>query len=313
MLAVVSAAHPFLHRGRRRRPLVVGHRGLPHLHQENSLAGFRRAAALGVPAVELDVVLTRDRRAIVFHDRDVARLTDGQGDVADLTWDQVSRLRLRRALPMGIGADGAPVVARYAREEPIALLAEVLAELRGKVAINIELKLGLPRWWQVEVAVVVAEEIAAAGVAGQVIVTSFDPRKLRAARRACAGLEVGFCYDDGMLEGARPLFDRLRPQAAPGATGRALLGRMLAADVAGRLLGSRAVGAEHTLIGAAAVERLHAAGVALGTHTLFPLGSTTGKPIDPRATTDAEAHRLADLGVDWIETDDAERLLTLLA
>ena len=51
----------------------------------------------------------------------------------------------------------------------------------------------------------------------------------------------------------------------------------------------------------------------LGTHTLFPIGSTTGKPIAPSAILDAEAYRLADLGVDWIETDDPERLMRLLS
>jgi glycerophosphoryl diester phosphodiesterase len=34
--------------------------------------------------------------------------------------------------------------------------------------------------------------------------------------------------------------------------------------------------------------------------------------VPPAATTDAEARRLIALGVDWIETDDPERLLALL-
>ena len=59
--------NPFL-AANKPRPLVVGHRGVPLLHQENTLAGFRRAVALGVPAVELDVRLTADRRAVCVHD-----------------------------------------------------------------------------------------------------------------------------------------------------------------------------------------------------------------------------------------------------
>src|SRR5712664_3654422 len=35
------------------RPLIVGHRGVPVLHQENTLAGFRRAVELGLDAIEL--------------------------------------------------------------------------------------------------------------------------------------------------------------------------------------------------------------------------------------------------------------------
>jgi glycerophosphoryl diester phosphodiesterase len=91
------------------------------------------------------------------------------------------------------------------------------------------------------------------------------------------------------------------------------LTQVLDADLAGRLLGTRLVGAEHTLIGERTVERLHARGIAVGTHTLYPLGSTTGKPIAPSALDAAEAHRLAAAGIDWIETDDPERLLEVLA
>ena len=57
----------------RSRPIVVGHRGVPLLHQENTLAGIRRAIAFGIPAVEIDVQLTKDRRAVVIHDHPLYR------------------------------------------------------------------------------------------------------------------------------------------------------------------------------------------------------------------------------------------------
>src|SRR5262245_34644403 len=96
--------NPFL-RGKA-RPIVVGHRGVPALHQENTLAGVRRAMSFGIPAVELDVQLTKDRRAVVLHDDDMRRLTDDPRRIWNLTWDEVSRLRIRRELPMGIDVNG---------------------------------------------------------------------------------------------------------------------------------------------------------------------------------------------------------------
>jgi len=311
-------SNPFL--AGKRRPIVVGHRGVPALHQENTLAGFRRAVELGVPAVELDVRLTRDRRAVVLHDAELERLTGTRGNVLDLTWDQLSRLRIQRVLPMGIDVHGAQVIAHYDREEPIALLAEVLAEVAGKVAINVELKLDLPTWWQVEVGAVAAGVIAEAKAEHRVIVTSFDPRKLRAARRAGPDLALAFCFDDSMLDFARGVLDRLPAFAGelaladrrPGHNARHVLSRILDSDLVGRLIATRAVGAEHTLLGSQTVQRLRRLGVAVGTHTLFPLGSTTGKPIATSAATAAEAERLVALGVDWIETDDPERLMTLI-
>jgi len=310
--------NPFL--SGKARPLVVGHRGVPLVHQENTLAGFRRAVALGVPAVELDVRLTADGVPVLFHDADLQRLTGTSGDLLDLTWDQVTRLRIRRRVPMGVAPDGTEVVIDYAREEPIARLDEVLAELAGKVAINVELKIGLPRWWQTEVGVATARALTEAGAQGSVIVTSFDPRKLRAARRACAALLVGFCFDDTMLDFARPLLDRLPPvpsgldgAAGPGPRNpRLLLNRILASNLVGRILDTRVVGADHTLVDREVVDGLHQRGVAIGTHTLFPIGSTTGKLLSPTASTEAEVERLVELGVDWIESDDPERLMALV-
>lgn len=295
--------NPFL--AAKRHPLVVGHRGVPFLHQENSLAGFRRAATLGVPAIELDVRLTADGQAVVAHDDDLERLTGVKARVSELTWDRLARLRMRRELPMGIGHDGGQVVGRYDREEPIARFDEVLAEVGGRVAINVEIKVDLPRWWPTDVGEVTARAIAAAGATDRVIVTSFDPRKLRAARRTVRELETGFCFDDGMLDRAHVVLDRP-------ARRRAIV-RLLDRHVIGWFLDTRVVGAEHTLIDPDAVARLHDRGVAVGTHTMFPLGSTTGKPIDPAAVDVREVERLVAAGVDWIESDDPVRLMECLA
>jgi len=49
------------------RPLVVGHRGAPAVAPENTLEGFRAAAALGVDLVEFDVLPLRDGRIVVAH------------------------------------------------------------------------------------------------------------------------------------------------------------------------------------------------------------------------------------------------------
>jgi glycerophosphoryl diester phosphodiesterase len=291
------------------RPLVVGHRGVPLLHQENSLAGFRRAIALGIPAVELDVRLTADGVPVLFHDVLVDRLTGAAGSVAEMTWDQLSKLRLRRELPMGYDANGSVVNIRYAQAEPIARLDEVLAELRGKVAINVELKIALPRWWSASVGERTAHALAAAGVDGSVIVSSFDPRRLLAARRTHPPLLVSFCFDDTTLDFTRPLLHRFTRSHTP----HRLLEHILGAHYVGKLFRTPAVGADHTLIGPGTVAALHARGVAIGTHTLFPIGSTTGKALSPKASTAAEVQRLVELGVDWIESDDPERLLALVA
>jgi glycerophosphoryl diester phosphodiesterase len=65
-----------------RKIYVVGHRGAAGLAPENTLAAFAQACSLGVDAVELDVLLTADRTAVVYHDfnlkPDLTRTPDGQ-------------------------------------------------------------------------------------------------------------------------------------------------------------------------------------------------------------------------------------------
>ena len=301
------------------RPIVVGHRGVPARHQENTLAGIRHAIALGIPAVELDVQLTKDRRAVVLHDDHLKRLTGDSRHIYDLTWDQASRLRIRRELPMGIDVHGAQVVIRYDHEEPIPLLEEVLEEAGDKLALNIELKMTPAGFWQTEIARVVAKVIAKTRSEHRVIVTSFDPRKLRATFDAYPELTTGYCWSDNMLNFARPLLGRLPPLRNPAAAdahlecnARHLLSRIVDSNLFGGVMRTRVVGAEHTIVSSQTVTRLHEKGISVGTHTLFPIGSTTGKAISPTGHTTAEVERLVELGVDWIESDDPERLQNLI-
>ena len=47
---------------------VIGHRGAAGLLPENTLAGFKKAIELGVDTIELDIRLTSDNEAVVYHD-----------------------------------------------------------------------------------------------------------------------------------------------------------------------------------------------------------------------------------------------------
>lgn len=53
-------------------PQVIAHRGASAVEQENTCAAFRRAAALGADAVELDVRRSADDVLVVHHNPDLA-------------------------------------------------------------------------------------------------------------------------------------------------------------------------------------------------------------------------------------------------
>lgn len=74
-----------------RRP-VIGHRGNRAHAPENTLESFAQAVAAGADAIELDVRLSADGVAVVIHDPNVQRTTEGSGDVAGMTFSQLRAL-----------------------------------------------------------------------------------------------------------------------------------------------------------------------------------------------------------------------------
>jgi glycerophosphoryl diester phosphodiesterase len=65
--------------------LVIGHKGAPTTERENSVAAFRRARALGVDGVELDVRRAAGGRLAVWHD---PTLPDGRA-LLDTPWKEL--------------------------------------------------------------------------------------------------------------------------------------------------------------------------------------------------------------------------------
>jgi glycerophosphoryl diester phosphodiesterase len=73
-------------------PKVIGHRGAAAYAPENTLSAIHAAADLGIEWVEIDVKLTRDGVAVVFHDEDLQRCTGTEGLIKDLDWDDLKEL-----------------------------------------------------------------------------------------------------------------------------------------------------------------------------------------------------------------------------
>lgn len=104
----------------RPRPLIVGHRGAPGYRPEHSRSSYDLALAMGVDAVEPDVVVTRDGVLVVRHENEIGSTTDVSARpefadrrttktvdgaeltgwfTEDFTWDELSTLRCRERLP----------------------------------------------------------------------------------------------------------------------------------------------------------------------------------------------------------------------
>lgn len=69
---------------------LIAHRGASAYAPENTMAAFKKAAALGARCVEFDVMLSADGDPFVFHDDTLNRTTNGRGGVG-----QTSSLQLK--------------------------------------------------------------------------------------------------------------------------------------------------------------------------------------------------------------------------
>jgi len=132
---------------------VTGHRGAAGLEPENTLRSIRKAIDLGVDRVEIDVRVTRDGRLVVIHDETVDRTTNGHGYVNELTLDEIRKLNAGKG-------------------EKVPTLEEVLEITRGKVELQIELK--VPEATSSTLRLIEKENAE-----GEVIITSFIHDLLR--------------------------------------------------------------------------------------------------------------------------------------
>ncbi|BCW69318.1 glycerophosphodiester phosphodiesterase family protein [Arthrobacter sp. NicSoilB8] len=119
------------------RPLVYAHRGSSGAFAEHTRAAYLQAIADGADGVECDVHLTRDQHVVLLHDSTLDRTSDGTGQVADRTLDELRLLDFS-------SWKGARVPEAYgAKSEQFLTLPELLAILRAAgrgIGLAIEFK-----------------------------------------------------------------------------------------------------------------------------------------------------------------------------
>jgi len=162
--------------------LNIAHRGASGTFPENTLSAFRAAIDAGADMCELDVQLSRDGAIVVIHDDTVERTTDGKGEVAELTLEELKRL------DAGAKFKGGPF--KGAR---IPTLDEVFDATSGKCGLNIELKAGGLEHQ-------VAQIMQARNALGDSIVSSFDWEYLKKIQQLHFNIRIGLLADEKPVE-----------------------------------------------------------------------------------------------------------------
>ena len=72
--------------------LAIAHRGGANIAPEETLTAFQKSANLGVDVLEFDVHMTSDNVPVVIHDATVDRTTNGEGNVNEMTLNEIKQL-----------------------------------------------------------------------------------------------------------------------------------------------------------------------------------------------------------------------------
>lgn len=110
------------------RKIISGHRGT-HItgYPENSIEGFEYVLNHTPAFFEIDPRLTKDSVIVLLHDASLDRTTNGTGKLADYTWEEVKKLRLK-------DADGNLTPYR------IPTLQEAMDWAKGRTVLNLDKK-----------------------------------------------------------------------------------------------------------------------------------------------------------------------------
>lgn len=139
----------------------VAHRGVPNESNENSLSGVNKAIEYGATHVELDGRVTLDGVIMMSHDANISRVSDGEGILENMTYDELRQYNLDLFAP-----------------EPIPTLAEIMTTMKGTgVVLVFEIKtetLGILR--------VLRDLIEEYDFWDQIVVITFNAKQLEAMK-----------------------------------------------------------------------------------------------------------------------------------
>ena len=155
---------------------------------ENSLAAFAAACEAGY-GIELDLQMTRDGEVVVVHDGDLMRVAGDPRRIADLTYDELTRIPLFptdapgacKAAPLPLALENPPLVttpdnAPEGYYQHVPLFSDVLDVVAGRAPLIVEYKFSNNRAWDER-----SEELMEKGHAlleaydGPYVIESFHP------------------------------------------------------------------------------------------------------------------------------------------
>ncbi|MFM7223336.1 MAG: glycerophosphodiester phosphodiesterase family protein [Bacteroidota bacterium] len=186
---------------------LQGHRGCRGLMPENTIPAMLEALRIGVTTLEMDVVITRDKRVVLSHEPfmnpDIATplSADALNNIYQLTYDQVRQWdvglkphprfpqQTKMAVHKPLLSDVIDAVEHYVQEHHL-----------PPVHYNIETKID-PKNDDVfhpkpgEFVALLMEVVQKKTIANRTIIQSFDPRTLRLLKQRPGGIRISYLVE----------------------------------------------------------------------------------------------------------------------
>ncbi|MET3879018.1 glycerophosphodiester phosphodiesterase family protein [Chitinophaga sp. OAE865] len=159
----------------RNKFVVVAHRGNHVDVPENTLAAIEETIRCGADYAELDLRTTKDGQLVLMHNATVDKMTDGKGNVADLTLAEIKQLKVR-------SSDG--------KVYRVPTFAEALQACKGRLNIYLDFKAAdVSETWK---------QLQAAGMDKQVIVYLNEKEQYKAWHNTVPEVPLMASLPDGI-------------------------------------------------------------------------------------------------------------------
>jgi glycerophosphoryl diester phosphodiesterase len=159
--------------------LITGHRGASGLAPENTISAMQKAIEVGSDYSELDVQETSDGVLILLHDSSLKRTTGIEKNIWELDYASLDDL------------DAGSWFGPEFKGESIPTLEEVMDFVRGKMKLNIEMKVNSHEEMLAER---VVKTIEKKDFISECIITSFDFESINKVRALNKKIQVGYLF-----------------------------------------------------------------------------------------------------------------------
>lgn len=166
------------------------HRGFSGNYPENTMLAFEKALEAGADGIELDVQLTKDGEIVIIHDETIDRTTDGIGEVASYTYDELKKFDASFIFRGQMGFNKIPTLREYF---------DFVKDTN--LITNIELKTGINEYIGIEQKV--WDLIQEYNLADRVIISSFNHYSILRMKETAPELKYGLLSEVWIVDAGK--------------------------------------------------------------------------------------------------------------